>query len=458
MADVLELQERRNELGAKSLELGDKCKDGKWERAEDKAAYDKVNDEYDSVVGELETALKAEDVAKRAAQIREIQDRKPFEAPKHKREDAKREQITVEDRSNAFAMWVRDAKRLSQEQIEFCQRAGFNPYQDECTVRLDDTGMFQALQHEYRSHHPSVAGKRYLETRATMSSVDAAAGGAFVPDEAMLRQYELNRLAFGGMNRVSETIVTSDGTRLPWPTVDDTSNTGEIVGESQNLDNSGAGGPNPTLGRKYWDAYKFSSKVIKVPFELLRDSAFDVPGLIGQLTGERIGRIQNTKFTVGTGANEPKGIVTCASDSGITGTASITFDHVIDIQHALDPAYRFNDGFMCHDSTVKVLRKLKDSQNNYLWTNGVQVGSVDHLDGKPLTVNQDIAQIGSSAKSLIYGRLNSYKIRRVRDVRFKRFDELYGAADEVGFMALESADGNALDAGTAQILYYQNAA
>ena len=56
--------------------------------------------------------------------------------------------------------------------------------------------------------------------------------------------------------------------------------------------------------------------------------------------------------------------------AGITAASAtaITSDELIDLIHAVDPAYRNspNTAMMMNDSTLKAVRKLKDSQNRYL--------------------------------------------------------------------------------------------
>ena len=61
------------------------------------------------------------------------------------------------------------------------------------------------------------------------------------------------------------------------------------------------------------DAWKYSSKQVLVSVELLQDSAVPLGEILGRLLGERIGRITNTHFTVGTGVSMPLGIVPAAT-------------------------------------------------------------------------------------------------------------------------------------------------
>jgi HK97 family phage major capsid protein len=67
------------------------------------------------------------------------------------------------------------------------------------------------------------------------------------------------------------------------------------------------------------NTFKFGSKIITVPIELLQDAQFDIAGMVMKRMRDRIGRIQNQKFTIGVGTTEPFGLSVQAT-VGKTGT------------------------------------------------------------------------------------------------------------------------------------------
>jgi HK97 family phage major capsid protein len=128
--------------------------------------------------------------------------------------------------------------------------------------------------------------------------------------------------------------------------------------------------------------------------------------------------------------------------------------------HSVDPAYRTGPKvrFMFNDSTLKLLRKLKDGNGQYLWQPGMQAGEGSTLFGYQYTINQDLANVGSSSKSIVFGDFSKYKIRDVRGITVKRLNERYADSDQVGFFALMRTDGRVLDSGTDPIKYITQAA
>jgi HK97 family phage major capsid protein len=62
------------------------------------------------------------------------------------------------------------------------------------------------------------------------------------------------------------------------------------------------------------NTFKFGSKTITIPIELLQDTNVDIVALVNKRVRDRIGRIANQpKFTNGTGTGEPFGLVPPAS-------------------------------------------------------------------------------------------------------------------------------------------------
>jgi HK97 family phage major capsid protein len=268
-------------------------------------------------------------------------------------------------------------------------------------------------------------------------------------------------LAFGAVRRIAGQILTSSGEPFSWPTADDTSNEGRMIPENTTADdNNGAGsagdgGPNPSFGKTTWGAYKFTSDTMLVPYELMEDAAVNVAMIIFQMLGERLGRGTNRKFTTGTGAAEPQGIVTGAT-LGVTAASAtaITADEVIDLEHSVDPAYRNGAGYMLHDLTVAHLRKLKATTNQYIWQSNWNAGLPDTLNNRPYEINQHMSNVSSSSNSLytmLFGQLSAYKVRRVREIRIYRLQERYRNKDQDGFVAFTREDGGILNAGTAPI-------
>lgn len=403
--------------------------------AEDEQAYTRSFDAFDEAKLKYETEqrnAKADEVKQYMDAADDPHGLTRQDTPPPNRDEDRSNGPTEEDRNLAMQGWMRartDAG-LEERHIEACRRVGLNPNQRALNIGLMDQRALAELH-------------RLSEMRALTTQTGSS--GKFTIPQGFVPSIEVALKKYGGPRQVATVFRTSTGNDLPWPTSDDTSNKGELVGE-----NTATNEQDVVFGQIMFNAYKYSSKMIKVPFELLQDSAFDLASWLAVRLGERIGRITAEHFTVGTGSGQPNGLVT-ASTLGVSaaGAAAIASDELINLQHSIDPAYRIDAGFMLHDSTLLALRKLKDGDGNYLISMGnYQTGLPANILGDPYTVNQDMPQMATGLKSVLYGDYTKYQIRDVANLRFVRADERFVENDQVVFIAWFRTDGDLVDAGT----------
>lgn len=457
MSKLAELQEKRNQLAADIRALGEKFNTaGYTPTGEDESAWQKANDAYNANKTELDAELKAVEDARKAAEDRQARlaaldaddqqlasaiasqnlNQKPTTKRFSQDDLLDPSAYTGEDLTYALAGWLMNGSHLAVNLTDKHRKAAQN-----CNLSLSSPVFSFNLNRDW--HNAKMSANRF---RNALSGEDGTSGG-YTKDQTLINNLELAMLAYGGMMQVGEIIRTATGEPLRWPTADDTDNTGVQIGENTSHDD----GSDPTFGSVIWNAYTFTSKIVKVPNELMTDSVFNLATVLGRMLGERLGRIQNTKYTTGTGAGTAKGI-TIAAAAGVTAASStsIAFDELIDLEHSLDPSRRSMPGvgYMFHDAVLKALRKLKDGEGRYLWQAGANTGAPDTLNTYPYTINQDMASsIAASAITVLFGDLSAYKIRQVGQVMLRRLDERFADTNQTGFLAIIRGDGNLLDAG-----------
>jgi HK97 family phage major capsid protein len=270
----------------------------------------------------------------------------------------------------------------------------------------------QLTQEERAVLHKGAA--KFEERAQTVGT--ASAGGYTVPTE-LEAQIIKSMKAWGPMydEAICTVIATSSGNPMRVPAVDDTDKEAAEHTEAQALLDDGSG--DVVFGQKSLDAYAYATPFVRWSWELDMDSIFNMESLLGQLIGERLGRIANRRLTTGNNQSAPNGIVT-ASSFGKTGATAngITFDDVIDLEHAVDPAYRTSPKarYMFNDNTLLAVRKLKDGQGNYLWQKGdVQKGTPDLLNGRSYSINQAMDDLAAGKKPMIFGDFGKYFVRKV---------------------------------------------
>ena len=360
-----------------------------------------------------------------------------------------RAQATQEDAHRALRLWLLAAPTsgysLTGDERALCDRMGIPVAAKQVELRLSTRPMRGGLERTWEYRAQSVG--------------TPAAGGYTVPDETM-RALEIALLDFGGMRRAATIIRTSSGAALPMPTVNDTANVGVILNENTQVANQDV-----AFSQLVLDSYKYSSKQVLVSVELLQDSAVPLGEILGRILGERIGRITNTHFTVGTGVAMPLGIVPAATVgfTAPTTDAQVTawkYPSMVALEHSVDPAYRRGAGvaWMMNDSSLMKTKLIVDTQGRPLWAAGIAGGAPDTLLGYPLIINNDMAVMAAGAKSVLFGDLSKYIIRDVLGITLIRLEERYADFHQVAFLAFARMDGDLLDAGTHPVKVFVNAA
>lgn len=282
-----------------------------------------------------------------------------------------------------------------------------------------------------------------LEERA-LSGVINAAGAFLIPEGAMQPLVEA-RAAFGGVRNTRAFILrTTDGREIPIPTDDDTATEGEMLAENTEVSEADV-----TIGEKRIKAYTFTSKMIRVPLQLLQDSATDVDAYIGRKAGRRLGKILSRLFTTGAGTTEPEGYAV-ASILGATAaaTGAVTVGELYDLKHSVDPAYRLAAEWTFNDNTLLAIKKLEDSQNRPLWKAGLASGEPDRIDNDPFVIVLDMADMATTTKPIVYGDFSAFWIRDVASPAIVRFSERFMHKLQVGFLIWQRHDSLLIDAGT----------
>jgi HK97 family phage major capsid protein len=294
-----------------------------------------------------------------------------------------------------------------------------------------------------------------MELRA-QSTTDAA-GGYTIP-EGFRNKITERMKAFGGIEGVAEVIETASGNPLPWATVDDTANAGEIVAES----GTGAAGADITFGQNSLGAYKYmsfgaSNLPLRVSVELLQDSAFNVEDFVARHLGTRIARAMAADFATGTGTGEPQGLMDKAGSVALaTSSGNLTYAKLLDLLHTVDPAYRLNGVWVMNDAILKVVRALEDGNNRPLLQPadaGIGQGFSGTLLGHPVVVDQGLAGLGDAAKIMAFGDIRAgFVIRKVKDITLVVNPYSRAANGEVEFTAWARADSLIQDSNAYAIL------
>ena len=190
-------------------------------------------------------------------------------------------------------------------------------------------------------------------------------------------------------------------------------------------------------------AHKLAT-MIKVSDELLQDSVFDVESYIAAEFARRIGTAEENAFLTGNGSAKPTGMLNASNGASVSVTtagASFTADEILDLIYSVRSVYRPNATFLMNDSSIKVLRKLKDGSGQYLWQPGLKEGQPDRLLNYNVVTLAGIPEVSATNKVILFGDFKYYWIADRQGRSFQRLNELYAATGQIGFRATERVDG-----------------
>ena len=232
---------------------------------------------------------------------------------------------------------------------------------------------------EYRAAFwASVKGTATMEQRAMSVGTDAN-GGYAVP--TIMEQAIARELDKPTNIRANVTVVqAANDTQIP---VESAIGSGEWVAEAGTITPADI-----TFAQKTAKAYKCVASVTS-SIELLSDAVVNIEAYFGEVMGRRLAATMETAYATGSGSGQPDGLF----DGPQTATTTaVSADVVIDFAHTLAPQYRANAQWVMNDTSLGVIRKLKDSNGQYMWKPGelysdLRSGNAGTLYGMPVLVN-----------------------------------------------------------------------
>ena len=203
-----------------------------------------------------------------------------------------------------------------------------------------------------------------------------------------------------------------------------------------------------TFDQIYLDAYKLHV-AIKVTEELLYDNAFNLENYIITQFGKALGNAEEDAFLNGDGKGKPIGIFDAKGGGNVLGTltAAIKSDDMLDLVYGLKRPYRKSSSFIMNDSTLALLRKLKDNNGAYIWQPSYKENEPDRVLGYAVNTSPY-----APTNAIAFGDYSYYNIGDRGSRSFAELRELFAGNGMVGFVAKERVDGKLILPEAVQIL------
>lgn len=208
------------------------------------------------------------------------------------------------------------------------------------------------------------------------------------------------------------------------------------------------------------------SALPKASQRLLDDSAFDIEGWLAGRIADKFARAEASAFVKGDGVDKPTGFLTKpAIDNDVWTWGNLGYvptgadgnfsdaDAVIDLVYALGAEYRANASFVMNSKTAGALRKMKDADGRFLWSDGLAAGEPARLLGYPVLIAEDMPDMASGSMSVAFGDFGAgYTIAERPDLRVLR--DPFSAKPHVLFYATKRVGGDVSDYAAIKLLRF----
>ncbi len=155
---------------------------------------------------------------------------------------------------------------------------------------------------------------------------------------------------------------------------------------------------------------------------LLDDSSVNIEEWLANEVNIQFAEQEGAAFVNGNGVNQPRGFlqytnvinsswawdkigytVTGASGAFKTTNPGDDADNLMNLVYSIKAAFRQNSRFVMNRSLLGEVRKMKDSQGNYFWQQGLQLGQPDTILGYPVTEAEDMPDRSANSFSIAFG-------------------------------------------------------
>jgi HK97 family phage major capsid protein len=207
----------------------------------------------------------------------------------------------------------------------------------------------------------------------------------------------------------------------------------------------------------------------KASQRLLDDAAFDIEGWLAGRIADKFAQSEAAAFVSGNGIDKPKGFLAHPSidnDSWAWGSlgyvttgedgdfnTSNPADAIVDLVYALGAKYRSNGTFVLNSKTAGAVRKIKDADGRFLWSDGLAAGEPARLLGYPVLIAEDMPDVATGSFSIAFGDFGAgYTIAERPDLRILR--DPFSAKPNVLFYATKRVGGDVSDFAAIKLLKF----
>jgi len=197
-----------------------------------------------------------------------------------------------------------------------------------------------------------------------------------------------------------------------------------------------------------------NAKRVKLSNKLLRQAVIDPETLVRERLAYKFSVSEEKAFLTGSGADQPLGVFTASANGvptsrDVTGNSAgvIKADDFIDCKYNLKAQYQARAQWILNRTIVQAARKLKDNNNNYIWSTALGPGTgfqgtPETLLDMPINMSEYAPNTVASGNYVgILGDWSRYVVATALDMQVQVLDQLYAETNQTGYIARMETDG-----------------
>jgi HK97 family phage major capsid protein len=177
---------------------------------------------------------------------------------------------------------------------------------------------------------------------------------------------------------------------------------------------------------------------------VINNSQVNVANFVINEMAKKIAIFLEKELLVGTN-DKAEGALSTTTTMNAGSTSAISADNLIDMQTKIPTAYQADAVWIMHPKTFAGLKKLKDGNGQYLLQSDFSGAMPYRILGKPVHLSDNMPEIASAAKAVLYGDLSGLAVNFREDISIQVLLEKYATQHAVGIVSWFEFDSDVID-------------
>ena len=174
--------------------------------------------------------------------------------------------------------------------------------------------------------------------------------------------------------------------------------------------------------------------------KLKNNAQFDIAGFVAKEMARKFAMFLDKEINAGT-QSKIENVFSAATNKITAATNEITADDIIDLQLKISSEAEKNAVWVMHKDTFAKVRKLKDTDGQYLLIKDFAAGGEYKLLGHNVYISENAPKPADSTRCILYGDFIDYALKFSKEMEIQVLSEVYAAKYATGVLGFAEVDG-----------------